>query len=198
MGAAPFWCVMGRSLGIASLTRYPSGGVPPSRSGPARPGHRFLSKRKRWERKGRGCAPGTPQNGGSWRRWAVFGLQEPGLHCRPLYGRLRYRRCRASGGTHRGYPASPAKGCAIPAGPAGPPPVPCLSEIPWCLWRLENGASRMPRPTSSAQATDRSLPGKPESSFPPLGLLSPRRPLRWVAAGAPIFTPAPSGGGVTK
>ena len=60
------------------------------------------------------------------------------------------------------------------------------SEIPWCLWRLENGASRMPRPTSSAQATDRSLPGKPESSFPPLGLLSPRRPLRWVAAGAPL------------
>ena len=72
------------------------------------------------------------------------------------------------------------------------------AEIPCCLWRLENGASRMPRPTSSAQATDRSLPGKPESSFPPLGLLSPRRPLRWVAAGAPIFTPAPSGGGVTK
>ena len=39
---------------------------------------------------------------------------------------------------------------------------------------------------SSAQATDRSLPGRPESSFPPLGLLSPRRPLRWVAAGAPL------------
>ena len=32
----------------------------------------------------------------------------------------------------------------------------------------------------------RSLPGRPESSFPPLGLLSPRRPLRWVAAGAPL------------
>ena len=74
----------------------------------------------------------------------------------------------------------------------------CLaSEILWRSWQLENGASRMPRPTSSAQATDRSLPGRPESSFPPLGLLSPRRPLRWVAAGAPIFTPAPSRGGVT-
>src|SRR5699024_681209 len=72
------------------------------------------------------------------------------------------------------------------------------AEILRCLWRLGNGAARMPRPTSSAQATDRSLPGKPESSFPPLGLLSPRRSLRWVAAGAPIFTPAPSGGGVTK
>ena len=42
---------------------------------------------------------------------------------------------------------------------------------------------------SSAQAADRSLPGRPESSFPPLGLLSPRRPLRWVAAGAPLGAP---------
>ena len=40
--------------------------------------------------------------------------------------------------------------------------------------------------TSSAQATDRSLPGRPESSFPPLGLLSPPNPLRWASAGAPI------------
>ena len=39
---------------------------------------------------------------------------------------------------------------------------------------------------SSAQATDRSLPGRPESSFPPLGLLSPPNPLRWASAGAPI------------
>ena len=31
--------------------------MPPSRSGPARPGHRFLSQRKRWERKGRGAPP---------------------------------------------------------------------------------------------------------------------------------------------
>ena len=42
---------------------------------------------------------------------------------------------------------------------------------------------------SSAQAADRSLPGRPESAFPPLGLLSPRRPLRWVAAGAPLGAP---------
>ena len=39
---------------------------------------------------------------------------------------------------------------------------------------------------SSAQATDRSLPGRPESSFPPLGLLSPPNPLRWASAGAPL------------
>ena len=49
-------------------------------------------------------------------------------------------------------------------------------------------ADRRPQvaPTSSAQAADHSLPRKRESSFPPLGLLSPRRPLRWVAAGGPI------------
>ena len=36
---------------------------------------------------------------------------------------------------------------------------------------------------SSAQATDRSLPGRPESSFPPLGLLSPPNPLlRWASS----------------
>ena len=42
---------------------------------------------------------------------------------------------------------------------------------------------------SSAQAADRSLPRNRESSFPSLGLLSPRRPLRWVAAGAPLGAP---------
>ena len=101
--------------------------MPPSRSGPARPGHRFLSQRKRWERKGRGCAPGThPKNGGSWRRWVVRAGQRPGVHCRPLYWRLRHGRCRASGGTHRDYPASPDGRCAVPTWPAGPPSVPCL------------------------------------------------------------------------
>ena len=39
--------------------------------------------------------------------------------------------------------------------------------------------------TASAQALDHSLPGKPERSLPPLGLLSPREPLRWVRVGAP-------------
>ena len=48
---------------------------------------------------------------------------------------------------------------------------------------------------SSAQATDRSLPGRPESSFPPLGLLSPPNPLRWASAGAPVTTSASQWGG---
>ena len=48
---------------------------------------------------------------------------------------------------------------------------------------------------SSAQATDRSLPGRPESSFPPLGLLSPPNPLRWASAGAPITASANGAGG---
>ena len=38
---------------------------------------------------------------------------------------LRHRRCRAWGGTHRDYPASLDSSCAVPAWPAGPPPVPC-------------------------------------------------------------------------
>ena len=45
-------------------------------------------------------------------------------------------------------------------------------------------------PTSSAQAADRSLRRKRQSSFPPLCLLSPRRPLRWVAAGTPWNGPS--------
>ena len=141
-------------------------------------GTAFFPKESGGKERAGGVPPAPPKNGGSWRRWVVRAGQRPGVHCRPLYWRLRHGRCRASGGTHRDYPASLGSGCAVPTWPAGPP-------------------SRMPRPTSSAQATDRSLPGKPESSFPPLGLLSPRRPLRWVAAGAPIFTPVPSRGGVT-
>ena len=34
-------------------------------------------------KKGQGLRPLDPQNGGSWRRWAVSGLQRPGVHCRP-------------------------------------------------------------------------------------------------------------------
>ena len=67
---------------------------------------------------------------------------------------------------------------------------------------------------SSAQAADRSLPGRPESSFPPLGLLSPPNPLRsrwrlcrltdaacplrvlrWASAGAPVTASASQWGG---
>ena len=48
---------------------------------------------------------------------------------------------------------------------------------------------------SSAQATDRSLSGRPESSFPPLGLLSPPNPLRWASAGAPVIASASQWGG---
>ena len=39
--------------------------------------------------------------------------------------RLRHRRCRASGGTHRDHPAGPDSRCAVPTWPAGPPSVPC-------------------------------------------------------------------------
>ena len=53
-------------------------------------------------------------------------------------------------------------------------------------WPLSDPAMRPTRSvTASAQALDHSLPGRPESSFPPLGLLFPREPLRWVRVGAP-------------
>ena len=52
-------------------------------------------------------------------------------------------------------------------------------------WPLSDPAMRPTRSvTASAQALDHSLPGKPERSLPPLGLLSPREPLRRVRAGA--------------
>ena len=50
-------------LGAPSACRDAPGG------GPARPGHRFLSERKRWERKGRGCTPGVPQTGAHGGGW---------------------------------------------------------------------------------------------------------------------------------
>ena len=83
---------------------------------------------KKWgERRAGGLRPPwTPQYGGSWRRWVVRAGQRPGVHCRPLPWRFCYRRCRASGGTHRDYPASLGSGCAVPTWPAGPPSVPCL------------------------------------------------------------------------
>ena len=39
---------------------------------------------KKWgERRGRGCSPGAPRNGGSRRRWAVRTGRKPTAHCRP-------------------------------------------------------------------------------------------------------------------
>ena len=38
---------------------------------------------KKWgERRGRGCSPGAPRNGGSRRRWAVRTGRKPTAHCR--------------------------------------------------------------------------------------------------------------------
>ena len=82
---------------------------------------------KKWgERRAGGLRPPwTPQYGGSWRRWAVQTGQRPAAHCRLFSWHSCHRRCRASGGTHRDYPASPDGRCAVPAWPAGPPLVPC-------------------------------------------------------------------------
>ena len=73
-----------------------------------------------------------------------------------------------------GWPASTTRQALIIAalyqpGPPGRRRCHASEILGWSRWRA-NGASGMPRPTSSAQATDRSLPRKRESSFPPLGL----------------------------
>ena len=95
--------------------------APPTRRAPP-----FLPE-EMGRKKGRGAPPTlAPQYGGSWRRRAVRTGQRPTVHCRPLPWQLRDRRCRALGGTHRDYPASPESCCAVPAWPAGPPSVPCL------------------------------------------------------------------------
>ncbi len=62
-----------------------------------------------------------------------------------------------------------------------------------CRWhvcsgcrRLRDPAMRPPRSvTASAQALDHSLPGRPESSFPPLGLLFPTRTASLGSCGGP-------------
>ena len=62
-------------------------------------------------------------------------------------------------------------------------------------WPLSDPYRPTRNVTASAQALDHSLPGKaPRSSLPPLGLLSPREPLRWVRARA-LNVGAPASGG---
>ena len=53
-------------------------------------------------------------------------------------------------------------------------------------WPLSDPAMRPTRSvTASAQALDHSLPGRPESSFPPLGLLFPTRTASLGSCGGP-------------
>ncbi len=101
----------------------------------------------------------------------------PGAHPRPFLSHrflLERKRCaRRVGGA----------GGASDKNPAKPPSK--KRRAPGAS-RQADGAPESSRPTSSAQAADRSLPRKRESSFPPLGLLSPPNPLRWASAGAPL------------
>ena len=99
-------------------------GLPPW-DAPTRRAPHFFPKKWGERRAGGLRPPWTPQYGGSWRRWAVQTGQRPAAHCRLFSWHSCHRRCRASGGTHRDYPASPDGRCAVPAWPAGPPLVPC-------------------------------------------------------------------------
>ena len=100
--------------------------APPRGAGLPGRGTAFFPKESGGKERAGGVPPAPPKNGGSWRQWVVRAGQRPGVHCRPLYWRLRHGRCRAPGGTHRGYPASPKSRCAVPTWPAGPPSAPCL------------------------------------------------------------------------
>ena len=169
-----------RTLGRMRGSTFSRRGCPPQ-GGPARPGHRFLSKRKRWERKAGGLRPPwPPQYGGSWRRWAVQTGQRPTAHCRPPYRHFRYGRCRASVSTHRGCPASPGSGCAVPSAPAGPPPVPCRRNTGAVTAAIRRGDLWSPAPSRGGRynvsplgryATCRTAPGgtsnRGEPQLPP-------------------------------
>ena len=100
-------------------------GRPPGEA-PASGGPHFFPKKWGERRAGGLRPPWAPQYGGSWRRCAVRAGQRPTAHCRPFFRWFHYRRCRASGSTHRDCPANPDGCCAVPGAPAGPPPVPCL------------------------------------------------------------------------
>ena len=63
-------------------------------------------------------------------------------------------------------------------------------------WPLSDPAMRPTRSvTASAQALDHSLPGRPESSFPPLGLLFPTRTASLGSRGGPERGAPPASGG---
>ena len=64
---------------------------------------------------------------------------------------------------------------------AGRSPAACFAA-----WPFSDPAMRPTRSvTASAQALDHSLPGRPESSFPPLGLLFPTRTASLGSCGGP-------------
>ena len=175
----------------------------PSRGAPARqracPAGAPLSfQRKRWERKGRGeSSPRRPpKNGGSWRRCAAFGLQRPAAHRRPFYCLSCYRRCRASGGTHRDYPANPVGCCAVPAWPAGPPSVPCLRKTLVVVVIISVGATcgRPPRAEGALRRRPKLRIVRIRVNAKAHSLrwasFSPPNPLRWASAGPRPGRPA--------
>ena len=91
-----------------------------SRPGMAIPGPKWPANRAAPFSRLALSATGGASPGNSPHRTRFAGLRRgPRVH-------LRHRRCRASGSTHRDYPASPAGCCAVPAWSAGPPSVPCL------------------------------------------------------------------------
>ena len=133
--------------------------------------------------------PQAPANGAGGNARSVYALSvQPTAAVSPRFGGRRGNTPGPffppiSSGRNGGARRVGGAGGASDKNPAKPPskkrPAPGAS-------RQADGAPRSSRPTSSAQAADRSLPRKRESSFPPLCLLSPPNPLRWASAGAPL------------
>ena len=142
------------------LPGYPPGGTPARRAPP------FLPE-EMGRKKGRGGSahPGPPNTGvhGGGKLYRQS-KNRACIHARFLFW-FRYRRCRALGGTHRDYPASPGSGCAVPAWPAGPPSVPAsegpgyprgrAARWPGTFRRLTGS----PAPRGSPRAPSRTAPG---------------------------------------
>ena len=159
-------------------------------------------------------APAAARRAKAVQRTHSQGLRGNPDACRPGRGSAFYIRANRAGGNARPVSALSVQPTAA-MGPGSRaaalvvfPPLltskavprpgrPAPGGIPAGGWRAEvvaphglvdTRASGRPQvaPTTSAQAADHSLPRKRESSFPPLGLLSPPNPLRWASAGAPL------------
>ena len=126
--------------------------MPPSRSGPARPGHRFLSQRKRWERKGRGCAPGTPQKRGLMAAVGCTGRAKTGRALPPALLTLLYTGAAAPRAARIGITLQAQKTAALyRLGPPGRRRC-YASEISWWSWQLYRGARRPGAPSVEYRA----------------------------------------------
>ena len=135
---------------------------------------------KKWgERRGRGCSPGAPRNGGSRRRWAVRTGRKPTAHCRPLRRhKFQIIRFAASGKAHSFHCLAPVAAERLP-GQSGPPIAPLLfsGSLHPPLAALRR---KTPLPTEPA--------AQPLAALPPYGCGVPLAGTSLGFGGGPVFT----------